>query len=117
MQNATLVGVLHRAGLGSVFFVAGFSLVFSALGASASEIGRLLAGLGADSVRAGGGGTDIGPLVRRGVPGIGHRTSGEHYFDWHHSMADTVDKVDPKDFQLNVAAMAVMTYLLADMPD
>ncbi len=35
--------VLRRAGLGSLFFVLGFSLVFSALGASATEIGRLLA--------------------------------------------------------------------------
>jgi hypothetical protein len=55
--------------------------------------------------------------MRRGVPGIGHRTSGEHYFDWHHSPADTFDKVDPLELRKNVAALAVMVYVLADMPD
>ncbi len=83
----------------------------------ALEIAKLLEPIGAGSITKGGGGADIGPIMRDGVPGIGERTIGTHYFDWHHSMADTVDKVDPKDFQLNIAAMAVMTYLLADMPD
>ena len=81
------------------------------------EIGRLLAGLGADNVVERGGGTDIGPLMRRGVTGIAHRTSGEHYFDWHHSPADTFDKVDPLELRRNVAALAVMTWVLADMPE
>ncbi len=85
--------------------------------ARAQEIGRLLAGLGADRIRAGGGGTDIDPLVKRGVPGIGHRTVGEHYFDWHHSPADVLDKVDPVELRKNVAALAVLVYVLADMPD
>jgi carboxypeptidase Q len=89
----------------------------AAAAARLREIGRLLAGLGADGVREGGGGTDIGPLMRRGVPGIAHRTSGEHYFDWHHSPADMLDKVDPVELRKNVAALAVMAYVLADMPD
>ena len=85
--------------------------------ARVGEIARLLSGLGADRVRAGGGGTDIDPLVKRGVPGIGHRTTGEHYFDWHHSQADVLDKVDPVELRRNVAALAVLVYVLADMPD
>ena len=85
--------------------------------ARVQEIARLLAGLGADRIRAGGGGTDIDPLVKRGVPGIGHRTVGEHYFDWHHSPADMLDKVDPLELRKNVAALAVLVYVLADMPD
>ena len=43
--------------------------------------------------------------------------SGTHYFDWHHTEADTLDKVDLDDFRKNVAALAVMSYALADMPE
>jgi hypothetical protein len=42
---------------------------------------------------------------------------GTHYFDWHHTEADTLDKVNPEDFRKNVAALAVMGYALADMPE
>ncbi len=82
-----------------------------------TEIGRLLAGLGADRMGRGGGGADVGPLMRRGVPGIAHRTSMEHYFDWHHTPSDMLDKVDPVELRKNVAALAVMAYVLADMPE
>ncbi len=75
-----------------------------------------LESIGAGTIARGGGGADIEPLMRDGVPGLGLRTTGAHYFDWHHSAADTLDKVDPRDFRLNVAAMAVMAYELADMP-
>ena len=54
--------------------------------------------------------------MRDGVPGLGERTVGTHYFDWHHTEADTLDKVDPEDFRKNMAALAVMGYALADMP-
>ena len=54
--------------------------------------------------------------MKRGVPGIAHQTVTEHYFDWHHTPADMLDKVDPVELRKNVAAMAVMIYLLADMP-
>jgi hypothetical protein len=40
-----------------------------------------------------------------------------HYFDWHHSPADTVDKIYPQDLRLNIGVLAVMSYVLADMPD
>ncbi len=80
------------------------------------QIGRLLDRIGAGEITAGGGGSDIAPLLRDGVPGLGERTSGAHYFDWHHTEADTLDKVDPLDFRKNVAALAVMSYILADMP-
>ena len=40
--GADRAGITRRAGLGSLFFVLGFSLVFTALGASASGVGRLL---------------------------------------------------------------------------
>lgn len=85
--------------------------------AQARQIAKLLAGLGADQINEGGGGADIGPLMRQGVPGIAHRTTGEHYFDWHHTPADMMDKVDPVELRKNVAALAVMVYVLADMPE
>ena len=72
---------------------------------------------GAEIVKQGGGGSDISPLMADGVPGLGEETTGAHYFDWHHTEADTLDKVDPMDFRKNVASLAVMTYVLADMPE
>jgi Zn-dependent M28 family amino/carboxypeptidase len=85
--------------------------------ARAKEIGRLLEPIGADSIREGGGGADIAPLMHDGVPGLGLFTVGQHYFDWHHTRTDTVDKVNPQEFRQCIAAMAVMGYVLADMPE
>jgi hypothetical protein len=81
------------------------------------QIGKLLERIGAGEITGGGGGSDIGPLTNDGVPGLGERSVGTHYFDWHHTETDTLDKVDPEDFRKSVAAMAVMSYILADMPD
>jgi Zn-dependent M28 family amino/carboxypeptidase len=81
------------------------------------QIAKLLDRIGAGEITGGGGGSDIQPLLRDGVPGFGERTVGTHYFDWHHSWGDTLDKVDPEDFRKNVASLAVMGYVLADMPD
>lgn len=81
------------------------------------QIGQLLEGLDAGTMTLGGGGADIFPLMREGVPGLSLRTVGEHYFDWHHTQADTLDKVDPQNFRRAVAMLAVMGYVLADMPD
>lgn len=80
-------------------------------------IGHLLDPIGAGSINKGGGGADISPLMREGVPGLGLRTAGTHYFDWHHTDSDTLDKVQPEDLKANLAAMAVMAYILADMPE
>ncbi len=80
------------------------------------QVGKLLESIGASEITGGGGGEDIAPLIRDGVPGLSERTVGTHYFDWHHTEADTLDKVNPEDFRKNVAALAVMSYALADMP-
>jgi hypothetical protein len=81
------------------------------------DIGKLLERIDAGSIQPGGGGADIAPLMKDGVPGLAVRTVGTHYFDWHHSQADTADKVKPEDLRANIAAMAVMAFILADMPD
>jgi hypothetical protein len=82
------------------------------------EITALLRGLGADAVTPGGqGGADLTPLRPARVPLLGLRQDAIRYFDWHHTEADTLDKVDPRELAQNAAAMAVVAYVLADMPE
>lgn len=79
------------------------------------DIASLLAPINADTVALGGGGSDIGPIVADGVPSLSPNTVGEHYFDWHHTEADSFDKVDLEDFRKNIGMLAVVSYVLADM--
>ena len=81
------------------------------------EIGKLLESIDGGKITHGGGGSDIEPLMMSGVPGLGVRTVEAHYFDWHHTDADSFDKLVPTEFQGNVAALAVMSYVLADMQE
>jgi carboxypeptidase Q len=81
------------------------------------EIAKLLRGIGADGVAASGGGADIGPIMREGVPGASLDVDGSHYFDIHHTASDTMDKIDPRDLRLCVATMAVFAYTIADIPE
>lgn len=80
----------------------------------AAAIATLLKHIDADSVTVGRGETDIAPLMDAGVPSFGLRTAMTHYWDYHHTQADTFDKIVPDDFRHCVAAMAVMSYVLAD---
>lgn len=61
--------------------------------------------------------TDIEPLADKGVPVFGIWQNGLTYFTYHHSAADTLDKVDPEQLRENAACMAVMGYALADMSE
>jgi Peptidase family M28 len=85
--------------------------------ATLRRIGSLFDSIDAATVKWGGGGSDISPLTRDGVPGLSLDTVGEHYFDWHHTQADTLDKVDPADLRRATGMLAVMGYVLADMPE
>lgn len=80
------------------------------------EIGRVLSPLGI--VRGGsdvaGGGPDIIPLARKGVPTIRLNQNGHDYFDLHHTPDDTLDKIDPANLAQNIAAYAASIYLIAD---
>ncbi len=80
------------------------------------EIAKLLAGIRADAIAADGGGADIGPIMREGVVGASLDVDGTHYFDIHHTPADTLDKINRQDLALCVATMAVYAYAVADMP-
>lgn len=59
------------------------------------------------------GGADLTPLVPLGVPMLGLTLDGTHYFDVHHTVNDTLDKVNPKDLDQSVAAFAVSAWLAA----
>lgn len=69
----------------------------------------------ADDVQEGGGGADISPMAAAGVPQLGLRQDSTHYFDIHHTIADTLDKVDAHDLAMNATAMAVMAWQLANL--
>ena len=103
---------------GGVFKPLGFGFTGSdSAYAIVRQIGTLLAGIGAGEIPRGGGGADIGPIMALGVPGLGLNVDGTRYFWYHHTEADTVDKLDQREVALCVAVMAVMAYVLADMPD
>ena len=81
------------------------------------EIGRLLAPIEAGTITRGGGGADIGPLRPYGVPLMGLAVDSEKYFWYHHTPADTIDKLNPDELARCVAAMAVMSYVAAELPE
>ncbi len=93
---------------------------FSLAGDDAGALKRLQAwqeifgGLGDLKVTKGWGGADISPLTEAGVLSMAVRPDNSHYFDLHHSPADTIDKVDPEHLERNAAAMALMAYVLAE---
>jgi hypothetical protein len=62
-------------------------------------------------------GADITDMSEAGVPTLGLRQDGRTYFHYHHTAADTLDKVVPSELRENAAAMAVMGYALASMKD
>lgn len=81
-------------------------------------IAGLLAPIGATGVAADGGGADIGPLVRaQGVPSLSLDVEGSRYFEFHHTPADTLERLDPAHVAECAASVAVMAYVLADLPD
>ncbi|HLB01433.1 MAG TPA: M20/M25/M40 family metallo-hydrolase [Bacteroidota bacterium] len=73
----------------------------------------LFAPIDADRIRAGGGGADISPLGRLGVPCVGLRPEAHRYFDYHHSDSDTFDKVNERELELGAAALAILSYVIA----
>ncbi len=78
---------------------------------------RPLEALGAGTLLEGdAGGADISPMAPARVPFVGVRVDSSRYFDVHHSHADTLDKVDPKDLAQSTAALAWVAYVLAEVP-
>ena len=63
---------------------------------------------------SGGGGVDVGPLVSRGTPGASVITNSQPYFDVHHSALDTLDRVHPRELELQAAIMSTLVYIVAE---
>jgi carboxypeptidase Q len=61
--------------------------------------------------------TDIEPMAKAGVPAFGLLIDSRTYFHYHHTAADTLDKISPQDIEQDAAAMAVMAYTLANLPE
>ena len=101
-----------------VFRPTGFGFTGSdAARARVKEIATLLRGIQADRISAAGDGADIGPSVQAaGIPAMSLDVEG-NYFLIHHTPADTIDKIDPMDVARASAAIAVMTYVIAEMPE
>ncbi len=101
-----------------VFRPTGFGFTGSdAARAKVKEIATLLRGIQADRISAAGDGADIGPSVQAaGIPAMSLDVEG-NYFLIHHTPADTIDKIDPMDVARASAAIAVMTYVIAEMPE
>jgi carboxypeptidase Q len=59
-------------------------------------------------------GEDIDPLTSKGVPSFSPAQDSRFYFNYHHTAADTFDKVNPIELNENAAVMAVVAYALAD---
>ena len=104
---------------GGVFRPLGFG--FSGTDAARETIrtiATLLTGIAADQITPGGGGADIGPSVQEGrIPSMSLDVDSSKYFLIHHTPADTIDKIDPFDIARSTAAVAVMTYVIAEMPE
>lgn len=76
-----------------------------------------LAPLGvADGPHDDGGGTDIGPLVRAGVPALAPLQDTSRYFDVHHAATDTLDHLDRAGLRQNVAVYATAAWIAANWP-
>ncbi len=76
---------------------------------------ELLQPTGTTIARAGFAGADIMALQERGTPTVGIVHDPAHYFDLHHTAADTFESVDHDDFLQGVAVMAATAYVLGDM--
>lgn len=78
-------------------------------------VGHVLDPVGASTISSSDdAGEDIGFLT--GVPQFTPTQDSRFYFNYHHTAADTLDKVDPKLLNENAAVMAVLAYALAEVP-
>ena len=103
---------------GGVFRPTGFGFSGSDAGrVKVRDIATLLGGIHADTIGASGGGADIGPSVQQAnIPAMSLEVDG-NYFLIHHTPADTIDKIDPLEIARSAGAIAVLTYVVAEMPD
>jgi carboxypeptidase Q len=88
-----------------------------------AEVKKMFAPIGAILQESGAGildrvehcGADIEPLEKAGVPAFSPIQDNRFYFNYHHTAADTLDKIVPKELAENSAVVAVVAYALANM--
>jgi hypothetical protein len=87
--------------------------------AALQPIAEILKASGAGLINVADGpvGADISPLDAAGVPGFSPLLDSRTYFNYHHTAADTLDKVSPRELSENCALMAVLAYTLANISD
>ena len=79
------------------------------------QIGKVLEPLGIVTEKgAGDAGPDVSAFAEKGLAWVQLAQDGTNYFDWHHTANDTLDKIDPKALDQQVAAYAVLAFLAAD---
>ena len=82
------------------------------------DITSLLAPLNLAETISGGGGADIDPIAQAGrAPTMAYMGDPTRYFTIHHTSADTVERIAPEEVAKGAAAIAVVTYVIAEMPD
>ena len=83
-----------------------------------AQIGSLLTPLGLGDIGPGGGGADIGPIAQLGnAPTMAYLGDATRFFVFHHTAADTIERVAPDDVSRAAAAIAAVTWVIADMPE
>ncbi|MBL7917967.1 MAG: M20/M25/M40 family metallo-hydrolase, partial [Bacteroidia bacterium] len=78
----------------------------------ASKFEGLLKPYFIESIKPSGGGADIGPLAKLGVPLIGFEPDTQRYFDIHHTADDTFDKIHKRELELGAAGIGSLIYLI-----
>jgi carboxypeptidase Q len=94
-------------------------LGFSFVGTDAGrrEVEKLagpLARIGANKIFSQGSETDVGKLEQDGVPTMALIDDETKYFWYHHTEADTIDKLNPREVAACASAMAVMAWEAAN---
>jgi carboxypeptidase Q len=103
-------GVFAPAALGFTGSAAGRAMML--------QIGSLIGSLGFPEIGAGGGGADIGPIAQAGnVPTMAYLGDATRYFVIHHTAADTIERIAQEDVTKAAAAIAVVAYAVAEMPE
>lgn len=81
-------------------------------------LATLLDPLGANRIFGSGEAADIAPSVEAGrIPAVSLEVDHAKYFLFHHTAADTVDKIDPAEMARCAAVVAVAAYVVADLPE
>ena len=103
---------------GGVFAPEGFGFTGSdAAREIVEDIHHLMKPIQAHTLSKGGRAADISPLNDEGVPVMSLKVDGSKYFWYHHTNADSFDKVDYYEFNQCVAAMAIMSFIVADLDE